>query len=118
MKLFHYSGQKLAVLVPQIGDTRHKGEDEQAIDQPVVWLTDGDSDVTYDKDGNVSSIYQHEVEIDLNDPQLFLDQKKEILDMGMLKATGNRGSKWYFYKDKLKVIKVQKWNDKTNKYEA
>ena len=66
MKLFHYSGQKLAVLVPQIGDTRHKGEDEQAIDQPVVWLTDGDSDVTYDKDGNVSSIYRHVVEIDLN----------------------------------------------------
>jgi hypothetical protein len=47
VKFYHYSKERFSVLIPQYGLTRHEGEDDTAINQPVIWLTDGENDQTY-----------------------------------------------------------------------
>jgi hypothetical protein len=39
LKFYHFSNTKHKKLVPQIGSRRHSGEDDQAKDVPVIWLT-------------------------------------------------------------------------------
>jgi len=115
MILYHYSKEKFDKLKPVIGLSRHSGEDDKAIKKPVVWLTNGSSDLTYEN-GKVVAIYQHEVEIDENDPNLFIDEKKEQLDSQMEKLFETRGSKWYFYTKELIVKKIRIWDEKSNSF--
>ena len=98
MKLYHSSFQQLSILVPKIGYGRHNGEDPRAVNEPVVYLTNDDSEIFYRK--GIVFPYKYTVEIDENDYELFLDEVDFEFKQEFNKVFGNtiEDSLWYFLK--------------------
>ncbi len=112
-RFYHYSDEPLDTLTPQVGNERHGGEDDRAVDKPVVWLSTTTM-LRETKSGGVAE-YEHEVEVDLDDPLLHEDEKFNLLAKqfnAMIRGGGQAGMRmrWFFYEGTLEVIARRRWD--------
>jgi hypothetical protein len=112
MKLFHSSHLKLSILEPRLGGNRHEGEDPQAINQPVIYFTNTEDEI-FSNEGIVAP-YKYIVEIEEEDPDLYLDEKYfELIKNGNEAFPDiKNNTKWYFLKRPIKVVETLKWDGK------
>lgn len=111
MKLYHSSNKRLSVLVPIVGGNRHKGEDPRAVNEPVVYLTNS-QDETFAEEGIIHR-YKYIVEIPMEDPDLFLDEKDFAFRQECNEAFGeNDATRWYFRKKSIIVQATLEWDGK------
>lgn len=119
MRLSHTAPNRYAVLTPAVGGSRHGGEDARAVGKAVVWLANEDM-VRTESDGTVQHVYLHEVEIDEDDPDLFLDEPFAQLMADGAAIFGNKSTlRWYFCTRRtrpLDVIAVRVFDPTTHKF--
>lgn len=116
MNLYHYSAEQYNVLNPTIGGSQHRGEDNRAVDKPVIWLTDSPN--TKITDSTIGFLkYQHVVEVSPEDSNLHIDKKKADIASTMHQKFGVTDSTWYFYTGDLPVIAVRVWNERAGQFE-
>ncbi|MFA0062491.1 hypothetical protein AB4370_22230 [Vibrio cyclitrophicus] len=109
MELFHFSSSLFDVLEPSFGENRHDSEDPSIVGKSVIFLTNKS-----DRAPGVENTakYRYRVEINENDPNLFVDQSKEAL-----KKSARESGIWsessieaieitYFYTKSLAYIEV------------
>jgi hypothetical protein len=108
---YHYSHKRYEILEPNLGKHRHAGEDVTAVNEPVVWLHDGERNGMHDEDGIFE--FLHIVEVDQSDPRLQLDKRfdREMRDFERdFPSKGGISPRQYFYKGALTVKVIQKWD--------
>jgi hypothetical protein len=112
MKFYDSSHIKLSMLEPRLGGTRHKGEDSRAINQPVVFFTNAQDEI-FSKEGIVVP-FKYIVEIDENDPELFLDEKHYafIQECKEVFPDLKDDTKWFFLRRPIKVLETLEWDGK------
>ena len=109
MRLFHSSSEKLSVLEPMLGDSRHKGEDPRAIDKPVLYLTTAEDEIFSYKDKVAQ--YKYVVEIDDDDTNLFLDEKDyEFMKECNEEYPEMQIRRWYFSLRPIQVTETFEWD--------
>lgn len=65
----------------------------------------------------VVALYQHEVEVDANDPDLLMDELFDQLQKQGDAVFGIRSKlRWYFYPKSLPVKDVRTWDPKARRY--
>ncbi|QHE59781.1 hypothetical protein FHE72_01055 [Rossellomorea vietnamensis] len=111
MKLFHSSNKRLSTLTPTIGGSRHKGEDPRAVNKPVVYLTTSEEE-TFAENG-ITHRFKYIVEMSLNDPDLYLDEKDFEFRQECNETFGeNDTTRWYFLKKPISVLETLEWDGK------
>ena len=113
MRLFHCSNIKTDdYLDPQLGFSRHGGEDPRFADVPGIWFSD-DPNFIRQVEGKVQT-YKYEVEIEETDPNLELDQKLvNGIAIFNKELNCNESVKWYFYTARAKIVKRYIWSGKS-----
>ncbi|WP_339314640.1 hypothetical protein [Paenibacillus sp. FSL R10-2734] len=92
-----------------IGKYRHSEEDPRAVKQAVVYLTTEQDEIF--RNGDVVETYKYLVEIDENDPDLYLDEKDYQFRQECNKDfEESDNTKWYFYLKPINVSDTLEWN--------
>ncbi len=114
MKFFHYSDFSCDTLEPVVGGGRHDGEDDRAVDRPVVWLASQWMRRQGAGPGGIAR-YQYEVEIDEADLQLHEDRKfADLTAQYNQMFRGGQGEveslRWFFYEGSLRPATRSVWD--------
>jgi hypothetical protein len=108
MKLYHYSNEKLTILIPIIGDARNEAEDPEVIGKPVVWLAT--TEMVKRQDRGVPDTYRYTVDIPEDDSNLHISKimvsNTEIFE----KFFDTRVGSWYYFTSDIDVLETEEWN--------
>lgn len=113
MIFYHFSSEKYSKLIPQSGEKRHLG-DSKTIGKKVTFLTTNPNMFYENDNGGNFFEYRYILNIDKNDPHLYVDDKfNNMLEKFNRTFGSRRGTfKWFFYDNPLDYICISKWNEK------
>lgn len=121
---YHNSYSQHSTLTPQVGANRHGGEDPRAVGQAVVWLNT-DPGPSSTGSGGVHT-FQHVVQLQADDPNLFVDKDIErglnaMADAGFseprIPLESGLYAGVYFYTGSINVVETRRWNPERSCYE-
>ncbi len=111
MRLFRYTNVDALVVSPQVGGHRHGGEDPRAVGKAVLWLSDCSMMM------HPLRTFECEVEIDEDDPLLFVDERAKAMARGAQRMFGAGDPPlWYWYEGSIDVSTRRAWDSPTSCY--
>lgn len=117
MRLFHSTNEGTRLLRPMHGPNRHSGEAEDAVGDPVVWLSS--QPMLHLKDGNPYR-YRYEVEVAEDDADLTEDESVANANAAMLKMFGagpqSEANRYFYLRRPVEVVAAEKWDDNERRY--